>query len=65
MQIRYYTYSKNVLNKVVRHTTEAEPVADWLYVHKEQPDQWGRIELLIKYTQKSPRKKRNKQKADF
>jgi hypothetical protein len=45
MQIRYYTYSKNVLNKVVCHTTEAEPVTDWLYVHKEQPDQWGRVEL--------------------
>lgn len=45
MQIRYYTYSKNVLNKVVRHTAEVEPITDWLYVHKEQPDQWGRIEL--------------------
>jgi carbonic anhydrase len=45
MQIRHYTYSKNVLNKVVCHTTEAEPITDWLYVHKELPDQWGRIEV--------------------
>jgi hypothetical protein len=47
MQIRYYTYSKNVMNKAVRHTTEAEPITEWLYIHKEQPDNYGNIKAVI------------------
>lgn len=38
MQIRYYWYSKTVINKVVRHTIEAEPITEWLYMQKEPTD---------------------------
>lgn len=38
MQIRYYWYSKAVINKVVRHTIDAEPITDWLYMQKEPTD---------------------------
>lgn len=38
MQIRYYWYSKTVINKVVRHTVDAEPITDWLYMQKESTD---------------------------
>lgn len=44
MQIRYYWYSKTVMNKVVRHTVDAEPITNWLYVHKNPQDQSGNVD---------------------
>lgn len=45
MQIRYYWYSKTVMNKVVRHAVEAEPITEWLYMHKQNVDQNGNTDV--------------------
>ena len=40
MQIRYYTYGKDG-NKVVCHRVDAEPITNYSYIVKHDPDEYG------------------------